>query len=48
MPRRDGEVFFRGTAMALFSLNYLSGGGSLRNGGFGSEAGLIEERGERR
>jgi hypothetical protein len=25
MPRRDGDVFFLGTAMALFSLNYFSG-----------------------
>src|SRR6478672_10780084 len=27
MPRRDGETFFRGTAMALFSLNYFAGAG---------------------
>jgi hypothetical protein len=46
MPRRDGEVFFRGTAMALFSLNYFAGAGRRRMP-VGSEAGLIKEAAQR-
>src|ERR1700736_1044865 len=39
MPRRDGEVFFRGTAMALFSLNYLAARRAPKMpDGFGSRA----------
>jgi hypothetical protein len=43
MPRRDGVVFLRGTAILLISLKYFSGAGRPEQAKMGSEAGLIKE-----
>jgi hypothetical protein len=40
MPRRDGEVLVRGTAMALFSLNYFAGAGRRSDAGEVRKPGL--------